>query len=188
MDAFDAATSRRISPSWRRSRHSGPWVRSSRRCRRCYRRYSCRGEQLCPQRSMVRILLSFVVFLSPRRRLTRFLSPCSRRSAVVPLVIIGSHSAAIPDLCRRGYNVESCRVDSDLSPPRFQRRHRHAPQHWRSVVRQVSKSYAKQQPRREQHRQLQDHLSTSANLGVEFGLAISRARSSHAPRMISTSF
>src|SRR5207245_5020162 len=119
---------------------------------------------------MVRILLSFVVFLSPRRRLTRFLSPCSRRSAVVPLVIIGSHSAAIPDLCRRGYNVESCRVDSDLSPPRFQRRHRQPLNIGAlsfATTSPISKSYAKQQPRRDQHRQLQDHLSTSANLGVE---------------------
>ena len=111
----------------RRSRHSGPWVFLLRRCRRCHQRYRCRGEQLCPQRSMVRILLSFVVFLSPRRRLTRFLSPCSRRSAVVPLVNIGTHSATIPDLRRRGFNVGSCRVDSDLVSSAV-------PQHWRSVA------------------------------------------------------
>src|SRR5437660_9152049 len=106
--------------------------------------------------------------LSPRRRLTRFLSPCSCRSAVVPFVNIGTHSAANPDLRHHGFNVGSCCDDSNLSPLRFQFSLAftpklpstfalcRSPQHL-----QVSKSYAKHQPRREQWRLVSAHRRTS---------------------------
>jgi hypothetical protein len=85
---------------------------------------------------MVRVCLPSS--LLPRRRLTRFLSPCSRRSAVVP-------SSTLNTLCSDS-RPSSSRLQRQIMPYRFRplsssfstsalQRLTTSLQHWRSVVR-----------------------------------------------------